>query len=80
MLVKFVLFKFMLFKFMPVKFMDLNPLFANREIGQAGIDPSARVVVVNPILFDVDSFMSVAAEDAIGIVLARILQGSSRDF
>jgi hypothetical protein len=58
--------------------MDLNPLFVNREISQTGIDPAARVVVVNSIFFDVDSLVGVAAKDAVGPVLARILHSSRR--
>jgi hypothetical protein len=63
---------------MLVEGMDLNPLFVNREISQTGIDPAACVVVVNSVPLDVDGLVSMAAEDAVGIVLARILQSSRR--
>ena len=59
--------------------MDLNPLFVNREIGQAGIDPAACVVVVNAVPFDMHSLVSVAAENAICLVLAGVVQGSGGD-
>jgi len=63
----------MVVKLMLVEFMDLNPRLVNCEIRQAGIDPSARVVVVNSVLLDVDGLVSVATENAVSIVLARVL-------
>ena len=64
---------------MLVKFMDLNPLFVNREIRRAGIDPTAGVVIVNSVLLQVNGLVSMAAEDAIGIMLARVVQGCCGD-
>jgi len=53
--------------------MDLNPLFVNGEISQAGIDPAARVVIVNSVLLDMDGLMGVSTENAIGIVLPCVV-------
>jgi hypothetical protein len=52
--------------------MDLNPLFVNGQISQAGIDPTPCVVVVNSVIFEVNCLVSVSAEDAISILLARV--------
>ena len=59
--------------------MDLNPLLVNCEIRQAGIDPAACIVVMNSVLFDMDGVVRVAAEDAAGAVLARVVQSSGRN-
>jgi hypothetical protein len=69
-----MLIEFVLIKLMFVEFMDLHSLFVNGEVGHAGIDPAAGIVVVNSVRFDVDGLVGVAAENAVGIVLARVLQ------
>ena len=58
---------------MLVKFMDLNPLFVNGQICHARIDPAPRVVIMNSVLFKLDGLVGVSAENAIGIMLARVL-------
>ena len=62
--------------FLLVKLMDANPLFVDGEVGEAGIDPATCVVVVNSVFFDLDGLVGVAAEDAVGMVLARIVKSS----
>lgn len=54
--------------------MDAYPLFVNRQISQAGIDPAARIVVMNSVLLNVDGVVGVPAENAVGVMLPRILQ------
>jgi len=61
-------------------FMDAYPLFVDGQIRQAGIDPAARVVIVNAVALDVDGFMGVTTKDAGGAVLVRVRQGSGRHF
>jgi len=56
--------------------MDANLLFVNGQICHARIDPTARVVVVNPVLFKVEGLVGVAAENAIGAMLERVVQSS----
>jgi hypothetical protein len=70
----------MLVKFMLVEFMDLHSLFVNREIRHAGIDPAAGIVVVDSVIFDLDGLVGMAAENAVGFVLACILQSSRGHF
>ena len=56
--------------------MDAYPLFVNRQISQAGIDPAARIEVVNSVLLDVDGVVRVPAENTVSVMLPRILQSS----
>jgi hypothetical protein len=58
----------------------MNLLFVNGQVSQARIHPPTRVVIMNSVLFDVDGLVGVAAENALGIVLARVLQSSRRHF
>jgi len=59
--------------------MDLNPLFVNGEISQTGIDPAARVVVVNFVLCNVEGLVRVSAKNAVCLVLPRVVQSSRRN-
>jgi len=55
-------------------------LLVNGEIRQPGIDPAAGIVVLDSVFLDVERVVRVPAENAVGIVLARMLQGSSGYF
>jgi len=55
--------------------MDAYPLFIYGQISEPGIDPAARIIVVNPVVLDVDCLVRVSAENAPGIVLPGVLQG-----
>src|SRR6266850_6636708 len=61
-------------------FMNLDTLFADGDVFRVVINPTAGVVVVDSIFVAVQGGMGVSAENARGLMMARMSQGSGGNF
>jgi len=52
--------------------MDFDSFVANSDVGGVRINPAARVVVMHAVLLGLHSGVSVSAENALRVVLARV--------
>jgi hypothetical protein len=60
--------------------MDANPLFSYRDVSEFRINPSARVVVIDPVAALAHGGVRVPAEDAVKFVCARVSERALRHF
>jgi hypothetical protein len=56
--------------------MNFYPLFVDRQVSEPRIDPPARVVIMNTVLFHVNGLMRVSAQNSVNAMLPCITQGA----
>jgi hypothetical protein len=60
-------------------FMDLNACFAHRDKGRTLVDPGSTIEIFSSVAAFVERGMSVPAENALGLVMAGVGQGTICD-
>jgi len=61
-------------------FVDLDAVFGDGDVGEALVDPGSAVVVVGARFAFVEGGVSVSAEDAGGVLMARVGERARGDF